>query len=171
MAQKVFLGMKQTIKKTNITLSYKELFKTSRKWFTDRSYDVWEIEADEIDMGSGKKKYHIFWKCDRRLAYYAKIRFEYSVDFMAEDVVIEDKGKQKTTQKGDVTISFNPYIMKDVEEEWTVQEKSGLRRFLREAYDTFFEKSKYKAMEEDMKKDLETIKYDMKRYINQKRLD
>jgi len=90
---------------------------------------------------------------------------------VAEDVVIEDKGKQKTMQKGDITIGLNPYIMKDVEDEWTVQEKSGLRRFLREAYDMFFEKNKYKAMEEDMKKDLDTIKYDMKRYINQKRLD
>ncbi len=171
MGQKAFIGMKQFVKKSNVTISWKELYKTAKKWFKDKDYYVWEIEINEIDKGNGKTLYHIFWKNDRALSHYAKIRFEFGMDYLAEDVTIEKNGKEITTQKGNVSISFNPYLMKDREDEWSVQEKSGLRRFLREVYDTFFDKSNLKEMESDMKKDLEEIKYYFKHYLNQKRLD
>ena len=106
MGVKDFLSPPKTVSST-LVYDQKEMYNYLRKWFSERSYDVAELDYTEKILASGSKLYACTWLADKRVDDYTKfvISLEYKAE--AENVQIElHDGKKKTAPNAARTAEF-----------------------------------------------------------------
>ncbi|MDD4877604.1 MAG: hypothetical protein PHO02_01050 [Candidatus Nanoarchaeia archaeon] len=156
--------------KQSLSFEIKDFYKMLKNWMKERGYEIEEKEYAESGHDNGHKT-HFVWKCEKKMDSYTKIIIELNFIADTKDVVLEDDEKKKTLQEGNVSIAVGGYISKDIEDEWAMKVKTGFERFLRELYDKFGKGQKFEEYEGKLKKDIETIVYDIKTYLKMHRFD
>ena len=170
MAVKDYVGSAVNIKQS-LTFDIKELYKTLKIWLSDRGYNVMEPKYSEMPMGESLKKTSFVWNCEKKVDPYTKLAMEISFNAETKDIAVEKDETKHLAQEGEVEIVFVGYIARDLEEDWALREKTGMQRFFRELYDKFSKKGKYEDYEARLKKDIDSVVYDVKTYLKLHRFD
>ncbi len=157
--------------KQSLSFDMKELYKMCQSWLKERGYKIEEAEYAESGAGEGKQKTHFLWKCEKKMDPYTKIIIEMKLLADTANVILEEDEKKKAVQEGNVSISIGGYIEKDIEDDWALKVKTGLDRFFRELYDKFGKGQKFEEYEDKLKKDLDSVIYDIKTYLKMHRYD
>lgn len=171
MGVKDFLSPAKTI---NSTLVYdqKEMYNYLKKWFSERGYDVAELDYTEKILASGAKLYAWTWLADKRVDDYTKFVFSLEYKAEAENVHVElHDGKKKTAQKGTVSLKISTYIEKDIESEWNLIKATAYRTLMREIYDKMITKGKWARYQSIIEKDQALIISNIKTYLKTHRYD
>lgn len=156
--------------KQSLTFDFKDFYKMLKSWFKERGYSIEETEYAESGHDT-EKRTHFQWKCSKKMDSYSKLVIELKLLAETKEVVLEEEDKKKTAQEGNVSITIGGYISKDIEDEWAIKVKTSFERFLRELYDKFGKGEKFEEYEGKLKKDIETIVYDIKTYLKMNRFD
>jgi len=157
--------------KQSTTFDIKELYKNLKKWVKERGYKISEPNYAEKPSADGAKNTFFFWSCAKKADDYTKQVIEITFIADTKDVAVEKDEDVQTMQEGNVEISLNAFITKDIEDEWAIRKKSAVRRFIRELYDKFANKGKYDVFEGKLEKDREAIAHDLKTYLRMRRFD
>lgn len=114
--------------------NFKDLYNFCFEWFKDENYIVSESDYQE-KIGERGKEIIIKWVAWRKVSDYFK--FEIAVEWHIlgmQDAEVERGGKKEKTNKGEVKMTFKPYLVKDYESRWEV---SPLYKFFRGIYDRY----------------------------------
>ena len=165
MTQKDFIGPDQTIKRT-LTYNQKDLYQYFLKWFSERHYDIIELEYDEKVLDSGTRKINWRWIPEKKCEYYVKLIIDFRFEAKVNDVMVEtSKGNKKKMQEGYVEGKFRAYILRDVESDWTLNKENPTKRLIREMYDKLISKKKMSRYEDEVKEDMKNIMNDFRTYV------
>lgn len=139
-----------------------ELYKLLYRWFESHGYDFQELEYRESLEADGKKL-EIRWYAEKKIDDY--IKFVIKPTFFViglEKVEIEREGEKEATNKGEVELKFDSYLLKDYENKW----KGPFLRFLRTVFDKFLIKSRIEGYEGQLHEELYTLMSEAKSFLN-----
>lgn len=138
----------------------KQLYKMMYEWMRTRGFTsadgIGEPESlyMELVTGSGLQNHHIWWRYERTESQYHK--FFIKIDFQTlamTTVEIMHEGKKRKTNKGDVIIRVEGWLMLDFRQEWG-------KHWLLKHYDRWFRQRHYKSQIDSYKEDLWYTIYD-----------
>lgn len=139
-----------------------ELYKLLYRWFETHGYDFQELEYRESIEATGKNL-EIRWYAEKKMDDYIKFVIKPSFFVLGlEKVEVEREGEKEATNKGEVELRFDAYLMKDYEDKW----KGPFIRFLRSCYDKFIIKSRIEGFEGQLHEELYTLMNEAKAFLN-----
>ena len=135
------------------------LYKTLYQWFKKYGYNFRESDYKEYKE-RGERKLQVKWGAKRKVSDYAKYVIEVVLQLdKMQDVIV----KNRKRINGDLSITMAGFIEKDYEETWS---RTSFLKFLREAYDAFVMGSKIQAMQDELSKDLQAFRTEVKAFLN-----
>jgi hypothetical protein len=171
MAQKDFVQPVIKVKK-ELTYDFKEFYSMLRSWLKDRGYDpIAELDHSDISTPEGGQKIEILLAAEKKVDPYVKLIMEIEISSNTKNVTVEQEGKKSTVQEGSILVGFGGYLKKDVEDDWTVKNKSVLRKFMRDVYDKYIGSDKLEMAETKLKDDIKKVIHDLKTYLKLHRFD
>ena len=170
MPQKDYIGSKIVVKQKLLTFDMDELYKMLRTWFEDRNYEIVEKDFQEHIDEKGIRHTYFKWVISRKADNYTKLTIDLEFNSATKDVVIEKETKT-IAQRGSVEVSFRPYLLKDIEEEWRIREKGVIRKFLRELYDKVFGSDKFESYTKKLESDMQAVIADVKTFLRVRRFE
>tara|TARA_Y100000310_G_C20662142_1_gene805357 strand:+ start:1969 stop:2481 length:513 start_codon:yes stop_codon:yes gene_type:complete len=170
MPQMDFISPVQTITKS-LVYNQKDLYKFLMKWFAERHYAIVEVDYTEKDLGEGKKLYSFSWANEKKIEEFTKLVIEVGFEATAINTMVETSDGQRKAQKGEVKVDFKGYVLKDVEDDYTLSKDAPQKRLLREIYAKFIGHKKMNRFEEQLGKDIKAIIADLKTYLKAHRYD
>ena len=140
------------------------LYKTLSRWFKQHGYDFRELDYKEYKE-DGVQKLQVKWGGMKKMTDYAKYMIEVTLmlDGMTEVLV-----KNKKRLSGGLSIKIAGYIEKDYEETWS---RTKIVKFLREAYDQFIVGSKMREMRDELTKDMQMFRNEVKTFLNLRKME
>ncbi len=135
------------------------LYKVLHQWFKKQGYWFREVDYKEYKEG-GVQKLFVKWRGMKRMTDYVRyiIEVNLQLDGMMEVVV-----KNTKRMSGGLSVKVVGYLEKDYEETWA---RAKLAKFLREAYDQFVGGSKMQEMRDELYKDMQMFRNDVKAFLN-----
>lgn len=120
-----------------------ELMGSARQWFSQWKYFIIEVEHSESVKGGGKEiKFE--WKPIRNVTDYLQFAFEFEIVIYREvDVVVEEQGKKKRMQQGDLELRFKTAMVKNYRKTFRGPGKD----FLRQTYEKYLIKQELESYE------------------------
>ena len=104
------------------------LMGAARGWFNGRKYNIIEAEHSESVKGAGKE-IRFEWKAVRSVTDYIQFFMQFEVVIYRElDVVVEEQGKKKRMQQGDIEIRFKTWMVKNYRKTFRGPSKEFFRR-------------------------------------------
>lgn len=162
MAQRDYVA--QAIKlKHKAIFNLDELYKLMYRWFDFNGYFQQETEYRDSDEEGGKHL-EIRWYAEKKVDDYIKFAIEPSfiVIGLTKVEVEREGGIKAATNKGEVEIRFDAYIVKDYDDKWT----GPVSRLFREIYDRFIIKKRLEDYEALLQTELYKLIDNIKAFLN-----
>lgn len=122
---------------------FRQLMSAARAWFLSRNYYIMESEHSEAVKGGGKES-RFDWKAVRRVTDYVQFWVQFEVVIYRElDVVVEEDGKKKRMQQGDIEVRFRTWILKNYRKTF----RGPGKEFFRQTYEKYLIKRELKGYE------------------------
>lgn len=170
MPQMDFISPVKTITKS-LVYNQKDLYKFLMKWFAERHYAIVELDYTEKDLGEGKKLYGFNWANEKKIEEFTKLIIEVGFEAKAINTMVETENGQRKAQKGEVKVEFKGFVLKDVEDDYTLSKEAPQRRLLKEIYAKFIGNKRMNRFEAQLGKDINAIITDLKTYLKAHRYD
>lgn len=135
------------------------LYKMLAQWFKIRGYGFRESDYKEFKEG-GVKKLQVKWAARRKATDYVLYVMEITLQL---DNIADVLVKNRKRMSGHLSITVAGYIEKDYEETFS---RTSFLKFLREVYDKFVAGSRLQEMQNELLKDLQTFRNDIKTFLN-----
>lgn len=131
-------------------------------WFQDKNYQVLEEKYSETLSGN-KRNINFEWKATKEFSDYFKIEIALKAAVTGlTDVEVETDGEKKKMHKGGVAIELKGLLIYDPSGAW---EKEPWWRFVRDVYNKYVIPNRVDSMQEITKADVETLKEEMKSFL------
>ncbi|QQG38569.1 MAG: hypothetical protein HYS32_03105 [Candidatus Woesearchaeota archaeon] len=135
MAEKDYVVPELKVEVQNCTFKMKDLLEVMKEWVSLNRYYIKEDEYRESKEGD-RKTVNISWEVNREVDDYTKLQIKVKFKMTGKNVAIKKKG---VSVKGDIKLILEGIMVTDRENVW---EKTAGLKFLRDIYDTTFQKSK-----------------------------
>lgn len=145
----------------------KELYKIMHNWLKFYGYiEFNELDYLEKDEENGKH-IEIRWLALKKADDYVKFAIEIQFRIAnLKDITIEKDNKKVKSSKGEISLNFKAYLLKDYEDVW--EKRPGVR-FMREAYDKFVIKGKLERYEKDLADETHKLMSEVKSFLNMRK--
>ncbi len=145
------------------TFDFDGLYKTLYQWFKKYGYNFRESDYKEYKEGGGKRL-QVKWGAKRKVSDYVKYVIEVGLQIdKMQDVAV----KNRKRINGELSITITGFIEKDYEETWS---RTSFLKFLREAYDAFVMGNRMQAMQDELLKDLQAFRTEVKAFLNMQKI-
>jgi len=139
-----------------------ELYKLMYRWFDLNGYFQQEVEYRDSEEAMGKHL-EIKWYTEKKIDDYIKFIIEPSFLVLGlSKIEIEREGIKTATNKGEVEIRFDAYLLKDYDDKWG----GPVMRFFREVYDKYIIKKRIEDFEGLLQTELYKLIDEIKAFLN-----
>jgi len=162
MPQKDYVAQGIKVKHKAI-FSLEELYKLMYRWFELYGYFVQEIEYRDSDEPGGKHL-EIRWYAEKKENDYIKFAIvpSFLVLGMTKVEIETEEGRKQATNKGEVELKFDAFLLKDFDDKWS----GPVARFMREIYDRFIIKKQIDDFEAQLNTELYKLIDEIKAFLN-----
>ena len=147
-------------------INVKDLYMLIDKWFKEHGYDKNELWNFEEIYEDGKQ---ITLKIQpyKKISDYAKIEIRMTAILKKlKETTIQQKNQKITMMKGEATFTFDTFLFTDYEGQWT---SKPIYFFMKTLAEKFFIKSYIDKYEETLIKDKDSVKREIKSFLNMTR--
>lgn len=142
-----------------------ELYKMMYRWFELYGYIHQEVEYRDSDEPNGKHL-EIRWYQEKKIDDYFKFVIEISFLVLGlSKVEVEKNGVKSSTNKGEVEMRFDAYLLKDYDDKWN----NSMMKFFRDLYDKFIIKKRIETFEGLLHTELYKLIDEVKAYLDMHR--